>query len=182
MFDPTVYENVKVVMEGSIYELDLSKKIAITNRDDLVHLSTMSRSYALRFAALADHFQTAAEAELKLQADLGDLASEILELEDQDGSMKPGCSLEAVFFVDLHHYDKLEQDCSTIRDTLQQIWGQRFTIKQSLTFDYGTPAPVFHNRITVDFGRKFGEEVIQDIANLLDHMVLSLIELHRLQS
>lgn len=181
MFDPTVFENVKVVMEGAIYELDLARKIAITKREDLIDLSTLSRSYALRFTAITDGFETPAEAELRLHADLGDLASEILELEDGDGKIKPGCSLEAAFFLDLRHKDKQDEECGKIRDTLERIWGHRFTVKQALTFDYGTPAPVYHNRITVDFGRKFGEEVIEDIANLLDHMVLSLIELHQLQ-
>lgn len=49
MFDPTIYENVKVVLEGELYDRDLDGEITITNRSDLVDLATLSRTYVVAF-------------------------------------------------------------------------------------------------------------------------------------
>ena len=32
MFDPTIYDNIKVVLEGAVYDLDLEGKIIITTK------------------------------------------------------------------------------------------------------------------------------------------------------
>ncbi|MBR8645431.1 hypothetical protein KEH51_18565 [[Brevibacterium] frigoritolerans] len=47
MFDPTAFENMKVVLEGAVYDRDFIGDILVINRDDIVNLSTMSRSYKI---------------------------------------------------------------------------------------------------------------------------------------
>ena len=49
MFDPTIFDNLKVVAEGAVYDLDLQGEILITNRIDQVDLATLSRYYAITF-------------------------------------------------------------------------------------------------------------------------------------
>lgn len=86
MFDPTIYDNIKVVLEGAVYDLDLDGKILITRREDLVDLSSMSRTYAIEFARKMDK---PSKAEINLHVHLSDLAAEILE----NPTAKPGCTL-----------------------------------------------------------------------------------------
>ncbi|WJH34045.1 hypothetical protein N6H14_29460 [Paenibacillus sp. CC-CFT747] len=90
MFDPTIYENLKVVAEGAVYDLDLKGELLILGRSDRVELASMSRAYAIRFR-LPD--KPEASAEFRLEADTYDLSAEILEKREA----VPGCRLELFF-------------------------------------------------------------------------------------
>jgi len=49
MFDPTAFDNMKVVLEGSLYDLDISGEIRVVNREDLVNLARMEREFSITF-------------------------------------------------------------------------------------------------------------------------------------
>lgn len=49
MFDPTVFDNLKTVLEGAVYDLDLEGVILVINRNDLVDLAHFSRTYKITF-------------------------------------------------------------------------------------------------------------------------------------
>ena len=49
MFDPTAFENIKVVLEGAVYDLDLNGEIIIIDRNDLINTAKLSRKYELSF-------------------------------------------------------------------------------------------------------------------------------------
>ncbi|UOK56770.1 hypothetical protein MGI18_18515 [Bacillus sp. OVS6] len=49
MFDPTAFDNLKVVLEGAIYDADLGGFITVIGRKDLVDLAAMSRCYQNTF-------------------------------------------------------------------------------------------------------------------------------------
>ena len=49
MFDPTAFENMKVVMEGIFYDKDLSGEIIILDRNDIMNIAKLSRTYDLSF-------------------------------------------------------------------------------------------------------------------------------------
>ena len=49
LFDPTAYENLKVVFEGIVYDYDLNEEITIIERNDYINLADMSRTYNLSF-------------------------------------------------------------------------------------------------------------------------------------
>jgi hypothetical protein len=50
MFDPTVFDNLKVIIEGAIYDLDLDGELQVVNRRDLVDLANMSRQFSMDIA------------------------------------------------------------------------------------------------------------------------------------
>lgn len=167
MFDPTIFENLKVVIEGAIYDLDLSGKILITGRVDRVDLAMMSREYRIQF-----RIQNGGKAlaELRLFAGVADLAAEILEAKNEI----PGCRIEVCFFTTV---TQIETDCEQIELKLKSIWGDRPEIKQILTFEYTphdlmdlSPDPLYHNRITLNFGRKIDENQTDDMIHLVHHM------------
>jgi hypothetical protein len=169
MFDPTVFENVKVACENQIYDLDnLTGEIEVTNRIDRMDLSTMSREFALQFR-LTD--QKDVNAEIRLNATLKDLADEILEV--------PGASLGCT--LSLHFHKKIvnvSKECKQIDEILNDIWKDDIVLSQILSFDYKQEVTLFTNTINLVFNRKINEDHIGDLPELIDHILMSLSELN----
>lgn len=164
MFDPTIYDNIKVVLEGAVYDLDLDGKILITRREDLVDLSSMSRTYAIEFARKIDKPSLA---EINLQVHLSDLAAEILE----NPTAKPGCTLTIKLFTKVKNPDI---ECKHIEEQLGRIWEQRPQITQLLSYRYGIIPMMYHNQITLSFGRKVDESHLDDFPHLIGYAADSL--------
>lgn len=163
MFDPTIYENLKVVFEGAVYELDLHGQIVVIHRSDLIDLAAMSRSYAIRYRMKDGR----CSAEIRLYAGLVDLAGEKLEWRNA----LPGCKLDIVFSVVLRNPVTA---CKNIQDILEQIWDPTTSITQTLSFRYGDDGSRCHNEIGVRFERKIGEGHNAEIGELLEQTVRTL--------
>jgi hypothetical protein len=209
LFDPTVYDNLKVVLEGAVYDLDLAGSILVTGREDWVNLADLSRTYKLTFVMADDRSEETMEhgtdasptnalsgdsapaqstdgeskpsahlpsADLVLSTGLSDLAAELLGLEET----VPGCSLDVGFNLHLSGSRDPQVMCGRVEEVLRQVWGERFSVKMTLSYEYGTGSGGLHNRVRLIFGRRFGEEVAEDFIRIVDHTVLSLQELVRL--
>jgi hypothetical protein len=171
LFDPTIYENMKVVLEGAVYDMDLSGSLLVTNRTDRVELSSMSRYYAIQFRQPG----APALAELSLFAPMRDLAAEILEKPTE----LPGCIMEILFTVDV----KIpEEECPPIQRELAKIWDYRPQIEQRLTFSFEEEPLVYQNRIRLHFGRKVDEGQIGDVPDLVHFTLKSLAFLNKRSS
>ncbi|WP_058304327.1 hypothetical protein [Gorillibacterium timonense] len=168
MFDPTIYENVKVVLEGAAYDLDSDGKVLISGRKDTVDLASMSRSYRIRFTR--SHADEKPEAELTLSADSEDLAAEILELRDRT----PGCRLQVSFSCTVANS---ELECKRIDSLMKKLWGTEPKFTQTLSYEYGQESTLLRNRIDLDFQRSFDESVIGDIPRFLTHITETLARL-----
>jgi hypothetical protein len=170
VFDPTIYENLKVVIEGAVYDLDLGNRINVTNRTDRIELSSMSRYYAIRFEL---RNQGSISAEICLTADVSDLASEILDKEDK----VRGCQLKICFHTYIHD---VVADCNTIQRKLKTIWGNEHDVMQEISFLFNEQEPpIYHNKTTLHFQQKITESQIDDISRLIDHVLQSLHSLTR---
>ncbi|MNO61355.1 hypothetical protein D3C76_520020 [compost metagenome] len=168
MFDPTIFDNLKVVVEGAIYDLDLCGELQVLDRKDRVELSTMSRYYALKFSLPNC---TDCCAELRLWANTEDLAGEILELDNTQGKSY-GCYLKPVFHKYVHK-ENAEFECEASLKLAHKIWGNA-TIVQKISYTYGEYDSSALQEMLISFGRKFGEEVIEDIPTMIEHMVMML--------
>lgn len=176
MFDPTVYENLKVVLEGAVYDLDLEGSIRMTAREDLMDLASMSRTYRLAFCLPAAFEATRlVTAQITLSAGLADLAGEILEQE----SVVPGCSLELAFTMPLLPDEPEERICSWCEAAIWSVWGTRFSVRQTLSREYGRKPDNRMNRISLLFNRKFGEDMAEDIPDLIKHVLQTTQKLSR---
>ncbi|MZQ87312.1 hypothetical protein GQF01_34865 [Paenibacillus sp. 5J-6] len=164
MFDPTIYDNIKVVLEGAVYDLDLDGKILITRREDLVDLSSMSRTYAIEFARKIDK---PSKAEINLHVHLSDLAAEILE----NPTAKPGCTLTIKLFTKVKNP---EIECKHIEEQLGRIWEHRPQITQLLSYKFGIFPMMYHNQISLSFGRKVDESHLDDFPHLIGYAADSL--------
>lgn len=157
MFDPTIFDNMKVVAEGAVYDMDFGGKVTVCGRKDAVELASMSRTFAIQF-----HLKqySSVVAELQLEAGLKDLAAEILE-NRVDGI---GCVIKLhycmTFAVDPSPYLK------QIQRKLIDIWGDRPQINQEISFVYEV-SNQYRNQITLEFGRKINEAQMEDIPDMV---------------
>ncbi|MET3210294.1 UNVERIFIED_CONTAM: hypothetical protein ABIC26_003242 [Paenibacillus sp. PvR008] len=170
MFDPTVFDNLKVAMENAVYDLDnLDSRIEITQRIDRLEMSVMAREFTVQFRLKE---QPDVTAEIHLKADLNNLAAEILEIEDQI----PGCGLLLRFNMQIR---EIETQCSRIENILTEIWKPDLRPVQTLSLIYGEKASTYQNRIELRFSRQINEDQMEDIPELLEHILLTLTELHK---
>ncbi|WDM23605.1 hypothetical protein [Paenibacillus polymyxa] len=170
MFDPTVFDNLKVAMENTVYDLDnLDSRIDITQRIDRLEMSVMSREFGVQFRLRK---QPSVTAELQLKMDLNNLAAEILEIKDQI----PGCVLLLSFHMEIR---EIESQCSRIENILTEIWKPDLRPVQTLSQIYGEKTPTYQNRIELRFSRQINEDQMEDIPELLEHILLTLMELNK---
>jgi hypothetical protein len=168
LFDPTVFDNLKVVIEGSVYDLDAAQSIVITGRMDRVDLSVMSREFIISFAA---SMESKHRAEIRLHTGLRELAAEILDEKPEHA----GCTLEVRLETQVLHP---ELDCPLIEKELMILWDHRPSIVQTLSYKYGeqegyTPR-LYNLNIVLHFHRQVNEEQIEDLPSMIDYAVASL--------
>jgi hypothetical protein len=165
LYDPTIFENLKVAFENHIYDLDnLDRKITIINRVDRMDLAILSREFAIKFALVN---QPGVTAEIVLQASIKELAGEILEVSGEN----LGSTLSVRFTKTLQN---AATECQQIERALNDIWETDIQLTQTLSFVYGQQASGYLNSIEMLFKSKIKEEHMTDIANLLDHVLESV--------
>ncbi|MER2089385.1 MAG: hypothetical protein ABS920_06575 [Sporosarcina sp.] len=165
MYDPTIFENLKVAFENHVYDLDnVDQKITIMNRVDRMDFSVLARVFAIQFT-LVD--QPEVTAEIILGASVKDLAGEILELPAKN----LGCSLLLRFNK---HVQNVAIQCKQIEQALNAIWETEIQVTQTLSFVFEQEASSYLNSIEVEFKAKMNEEHMGDIAEFLEHVLKTL--------
>lgn len=171
MFDPTIFDNLKVVFEGAMYDMDMNGSLQIVHRTDRVELSTMSRAFGM---AAVLRPTGSVKGSFMLQASLADLSAELLS----ETGKQPGCSLELTFEFRI---EEMMRDCAAAELALRNIWGEGPVISQTVLMPYGEQSNALTSRLVVQFARKLDERQIDDIPSLIDHLTLSLERLEALQ-
>lgn len=171
MYDPTIFENLKVAFENHVYDLDnLDRKITIRNRVDRMDFSILARDFSIQFT-LVD--QPDVTAEIVLKASLKDLAGEILELAGKN----LGCSMLLRFTKRVQNVDI---QCKQIEQALNAIWEDEIELTQTLSFVYGHEALNYLDIIELKFKTKINEEHMGDIPDFLYHVLETLDVLNRI--
>ncbi|MBC8081284.1 MAG: hypothetical protein H7X86_13140 [Gorillibacterium sp.] len=171
MFDPTVFENLKVAIENHLYDLDnVECRILVTNRVNRMEMSVMSREFALQFR-LTDQNQVTAE--IRLLASIKDLADEILETPNE----KPACTLSMRFEMPIKNVDL---QCSAIDGVMRKLWNPELKPTQTLSYIYGDAPENQLNTIDLEFNRRISEDQMDDIPELIDYMLLTLTQLNEI--
>lgn len=175
MFDPTIFDNLKVVAEGAVYELDLAGEILITNRMDQIDIAKLSRYYAVSFRK-KDKGEDSVHGEFRIYAGVHDLSAELLEY-PADQSI--GCNIEIVFFTTVKDQKK---DCEATQAVLWDVWGNRPSITQKISFLYEPgPSVKMDNTIYLKFDRKIGEAQVDDLPIMVDYMIESIDHLNEIK-
>lgn len=178
MFDPTAFENMKVVLEGAMYDKEFNGEAFVTNRSDIVNLSNLSRQYEIEIALNEKH---SLKANILLEADIENLASEIIGYSKRGNSATPGCAV-AVSFILPYEFDKQEAD--QLIDSLEAIWGKKriITVSSTIQFSNGEITPAPSSRASVLFGRLITEEQMEDLLIMANYMADSLSMIDKLHN
>ena len=165
MYDPTIFENLRIAFENHIYDLDnIDGKIAIINRVDRMDFAILSREFAIRFTLVN---QPDVTAEVVLQASVKELAGEILEVSGEN----LGSTLSVRFTKTIQN---AAIECQQIETALNAIWETDIYLTQTLSCVHGQQASGYLNSINMTFKSKINEKHMADIADLLDHVLKSL--------
>jgi hypothetical protein len=167
MFDPTAFDNLKTVLEGAVYDLDLAGEIVVIDRHDMVDLAHFSRTYTITFCLSSDHKQNIS-CTIRLEMDLEQIAQELLQR-----AVRPGCKLMITFSLPIRRHIT----CSLIESTLLRIWGDKRIIRQTLSHDFPNEESVYHNEVTIEFGRLIYEDNVDDLQAMIPYMLDSLEQL-----
>ncbi|TDL82668.1 hypothetical protein [Peribacillus frigoritolerans] len=159
MFDPTAFDNLKVVLEGAIYDADLGGAITVIDRKDLVDLAAMSRSYQNTFQLKEG--KKAASAEFHLVMNVSQLSGELLKT-----AAVPGCEVILFFHV------RTPENKTYIKSIVEDLWGAHQAVTHRIS--YGVPFEVYHHTFEVQFNRLIGEEQIDDLIAMADHAIDTL--------
>ncbi|MBU9713107.1 hypothetical protein [Evansella tamaricis] len=165
MFDPTIYDNLKVVLEGYLYELDIGGRILITNRRDIFDLASMSREFSMEFQTRGSSKEDSF-GEIKLSTSINDYKDEMIH----GNTKEAGCEIQIFFNTKI---TDVKRECPYIKEQLNLIWNSRPMIKQVISYNYDVKGSMV-NRISLDFNRKINEDQIDDIPDLIDHCVQSI--------
>ncbi len=166
MFDPTVFENLKVVIEGALYDLDLEGQILIIDRQDQVDMAKMGRRYRITFK---DKTNDEIVSYIDLKIDLDNL---VTELRNTEGN--PGCVLEIGFIFKLNTLDA----CPAIEQVLTTIWGNTREIQQEISYQYGSENR-YTNNSKIIFHRLIHEDNIDDLLEMIDYIIDSIHQLQK---
>ncbi|SEM82313.1 hypothetical protein SAMN05192533_10642 [Mesobacillus persicus] len=173
MFDPTAFDNMKVVVEGAIYDRDLDGELLVTSRNDVVNLATLSRTFDMSFS-LRHQDSKRICAKLTIEAGLQNLAAELLKTEE---ALKlTGCVVTVEFH--LKHYYK-DKSFLGIQEALESIWGTDRKIKQLVHLNPLKREEQIVNIVSVQFNRLILEEQVDDLIEMIDYLILSLKELEQ---
>jgi hypothetical protein len=176
MFDPTAFENIKVVLEGALYDLDLDGEIIITNRNDWINMAKLSRKFEMDFQ-LPEKKLVPVTAKIELESNIDNLAAELLT-----GALSEklaGCKLNLEF--SFSHQHKIV-DYRNIEKILLDIWGDNRKIIQAVTFYPLQNEKMMRNVATIIFDRLIYEDQIDDLVDMIDFMKTTLNRLQSIQS
>lgn len=171
MFDPTAFDNLKVIIEGHLYDIDLDGEIKIVDRNDVINLAKLSREFSIKFCL--KNTSEKIFAILTLQSGLENLAAELLPMSNVPNKQGGFVHLEFV----LNHPNK--QDLfEMIQKEFQKIWGGSRYIQQTIILDPLKESPIIQNRIMIDFKRMITEDQIDDLTEMVTPILetLSMLE------
>lgn len=173
MFDPTAFENMRVVIEGIFYDKDLSGDISIVDRNDVINTAKLSRVFDLSYQLMSSSISKVT-GKLTLEANLKNLAAELLPT---TGSEKQaGCIVKIEF---LFKHDSDESISLEVDQLLRKIWGENRIIKQIVRYEPLLLNQIIHHKALITFDRIITEDQIDDMVEMFDYMMITLEKLEK---
>lgn len=159
MFDPTAYENIKVVFEGLIYDQDLEGNIIIIERNDIVNLADLSRAYNITFIHKRDRKQLL-KVKLELNSNFKQIASEWMPM-----TTVPGVSVSIQFMIENNMDEILKK---RIAKLFKQFPGQEYHVDRFKQV-YMDERTIFHYIVTKY--EPLTEDTIEKIDPLIEQTI-----------
>ncbi|MFT8321025.1 MAG: hypothetical protein ABF649_08980 [Bacillus sp. (in: firmicutes)] len=162
MFDPTAFENMKIVVEGALYDKDIEGSLTILDRNDLFNSSKLSRKYSLSFALKN---QQNAIMTFSLHAGLINLAAELLP--EVNKEKETGCYITIRLLL---FHEKEQTVFLSLEKLLRNIWGEERKISQEIRVNPFSEENRLENHLTIFFNRLIKEEQMDDLVLMIDYM------------
>jgi len=147
MFDPTAFDNMKVIVEGLLYDKDLDGDYLIIDRDDFMNLSKMNREFSITYKK--NNVKNKVSCKFTLSATAKDLYSELLTSNED-----VGCYVELTFFFNKEiEAEILQRSLMLLQNHTSQQFNVFHNIKQSFFEKNKTETSLiikFINKITED--------------------------------
>jgi hypothetical protein len=171
MYHPSVYDNLKVVLEGAVYDLDFSGEIEIVDRKDIMDHAIIEKNYSIDFVVA--EVGESMRGSITLTATLEDLATEKLK-DNPDGA---GSRLSIRIKTPVY---EIETDCKQLQSILKKwtVGDLKGDIQQKLTYIYGEPRDVFSNTISIQLHKRVAEEEPERISLVMEQVLLSMKEMN----
>lgn len=160
MFDPTAYENIKVVFEGLVYDHDLDGNIKIIERNDIVNLADLSRTYNLTFTHKRDRKQSL-KVKIELTSSFRQIASEWIPM-----TTVPGVNVSIQFIIENEMDEILKKRMMKL---FKQFSGQDYYVDMYKQL-YMDDRTIFHYIVTKY--EPLTEDTIEEIEPLIEQTIL----------
>jgi uncharacterized Zn finger protein len=171
LFDPTAFDNWKVVVEGAMYDLDREGIVLVAGREDLVDLAGMSRSFRISVRLPEED----GRAELRMYSDMTDFVGERHEIRLTEEP--PGIRVEVRLILP----GERVRDVTALHEKLEPIWEADAEVHHTVrvTVDPHNPQALAapgdsEYVIRIPFRDKWGEDRISDIGVLQERLLESL--------
>ncbi|MTH52086.1 hypothetical protein GKZ89_01615 [Bacillus mangrovi] len=168
MFDPTVFDNLKVILEGLVYDFDLDGLIHIRNRSDTVDLADMSRTWSIRM--LERGRPEGASAGISLSVAAGELVSEW-----SGRKTAPGCRLLVTFSVSSNDGDAGLRRLKAI----QPEWEAETDFGMKTSYDPSAKEIEFVNEITFTFRHLITEDHAGDMEAFVESVYRTIARINK---
>jgi hypothetical protein len=173
MFDPTAFDNMKVVIEGALYDLDILGEIVIADRNDIVNMAKMSRNFDVTFH-LSEGMGETVSAKISIEATLLNLAAELLPQQWSKSQNQSGSKVKLEFFykgvTEKEHIDY-------IQGIFTELWGETRLIRQTVIIQPSHSHSLINNVVTVEFDRLIGEDQMEDFVEMINVMTTAIQQL-----
>ncbi|WJY27600.1 MULTISPECIES: hypothetical protein [Sporosarcina] len=172
MYDPTIFDNLKVALENQLYDYEtIENLIIIEDRKDTMDFAKLAREFGLAFTLAG---KPEVKSEVILRAGVQDLAGEIMELPNA----QPACTLALRFIVAC---EDPGSECPAVAQVLNSIWEGEITLSQTISYTYGEQGSSLLNTIDAVFEKRLTEENMNELPVFLQHVMDTLHVLNRLQ-
>ncbi|UOF89962.1 hypothetical protein LSG31_19165 [Fodinisporobacter ferrooxydans] len=106
MFDPTIFDNLKIVLEGELYDQERNGMIHLLGRNDWLDLASFRRSFQMQmFYVSLPEIQIS----IHLSSELKDFATELLKAVADE---RPGCIMQVILQMDNCVLDEAKLACT----------------------------------------------------------------------
>ncbi|MFE8702141.1 hypothetical protein ACFYKX_16200 [Cytobacillus sp. FJAT-54145] len=167
MFDPTAFENMRVVMEGALYDQDLNGEIRIIDRNDLINTAKMSRAYEITLSLPEGSDKNTCT--FLMEAKLENLAAELLPPVHSEALS--GCHVSITFNIS---HQAIEGIQHTINEIIKEVWGEERQFEQKIVVDPFSQNDLVTTEVKVQFNRLVYEDHIDDLVHMVEYMILTL--------
>jgi hypothetical protein len=178
MFDPTAFENIRVVLEGIFYDEDLEGRMMIIDRNDIMNTAKLSRTYELTCILTPTDGVANPQITCKvsLHASLENLTAELLPIIHM--KQEAGCSLNIEFLFD---YKKDEFFLKQIEKLLREKWtGTK--IKQTVHYEPFKKVEKVSHRIELNFYEMLKEEQISELPEICQQIMTILLQMEKMMN